>query len=108
MSGTIAISPDARWSAAGWLFDWTIEFLASNVTDDRLADDLREIARENLGWLGLDDFGAEAGTQLRDLIGHRLVAAAEAQLPSTVPNRAAVIDLLRDLSSSVSGSAAHG
>jgi hypothetical protein len=97
MSGTIAISPDVRWSAAGWLFDWTVEFLADKVADPDVASDLREIVTENLGWLGLDDYGPEARAELRDIMQHRLLAAANENLPQTVPNRPAVIELLQEL-----------
>jgi hypothetical protein len=97
MSGTIAISPDVRWSAAGWLFDWIVEFLADNVADPDVAADLREIVTENLGWLGLDDYGPETRAELRDIMSHQLLAAADESLPQTVPNRPAVIELLEEL-----------
>jgi hypothetical protein len=97
MSGTIAISPAVRWSAAGWLFDWAVEFLADNVADPGVAADLREIVTENLGWLDLDDYGPETRAELRDIMQHQLVAAADESLPQTVPNRPAVIELLQEL-----------
>jgi hypothetical protein len=97
MSGTIAVNQDTRWSAAGWLFDWTVELLADNVTDPDLAKDLREIVEENLGWLGLGDFGPDAERQLRTLIQQRLVTEADKRLPDSLANRPAVLDLLRDL-----------
>jgi hypothetical protein len=97
MSGTVAISPDVRWSAAGWLFDWTVEFLSKRVTNAEVAGNLREILNENLGWLSLDDYGPQAGAELREIIERQLLAAADEQLPQTVPNRPGVIELLQEL-----------
>jgi hypothetical protein len=101
MSGTIAISPDTRWSASGWLFDWVVGFLAERATDANVAGSLREVVEENLGWLGLGDYGPEADRELREVIRTQLLAAAEERLPGTVPNRAAALDLLRDLTDQV-------
>ncbi len=60
MAGTVHVSGEQRWSVSGWLFDWVVGFLAEGVTDPGLAAELREIVSENLGWLGLEDFGADA------------------------------------------------
>jgi hypothetical protein len=97
MSGTVAVGPEVHWSAAGWLFDWVVEFLADEVADPEVAADLREIVAANLGWLGLDDYGPEAGAQLRKAVRSRLLPAAEERLPETLPSRPEVIALLREL-----------
>jgi len=97
MAGVIAVSPGVRWSAAGWLFDWTVGFLADRVADPEVAAGLREIVSENLGWLSLDDFGPEAERKLRILLQHELVSTANEQLPDQLPNRSEVLDLLGDL-----------
>ncbi|MEV6966318.1 hypothetical protein AB0M47_14475 [Hamadaea sp. NPDC051192] len=97
MSGTIEVTPQQRWSAAGWLFDWTVGYLADHVADQEVAAELREIVEENLGWLGLDDYGPEARADLVALLRDRVVPAAAADLPPTVDDRPAVLDLLRDL-----------
>ncbi len=102
MSGTIAISPENRWSAAGWLFDWTLEFLADTSANAEVAANLREIVAENLGWLGLDDYGPKIAADLREVIRHQLVAGADQRLPHTVPDRPAVIELLRELAEKAS------
>jgi hypothetical protein len=80
MSGMIALSADVRWSAAGWLFDWTVESLADMVASPEVAASLREIVNENLGWVGLDDFGKDAKTELLGLIRHQLLPVAERKL----------------------------
>ncbi|NUT20416.1 MAG: hypothetical protein HOV77_14615 [Hamadaea sp.] len=97
MSGTIEVSPQRRWSAASWLFDWTVGYLADQVTDEKLAAELREIVDENLGWLGLDDYGPDARADLVAILRDRIVPAAAVDLPGTVDDRPAVLALLREL-----------
>lgn len=97
MAGTIALAPQGRWSVAGWLFDWTVDFLAERVTDPQLQSDLREIVSEHLGWLGLGDYGPEAERELRALLDQRLVDAAEAQFGATWRERDEAVDLVRQL-----------
>jgi hypothetical protein len=97
MSGTIAIAPDVRWSAASWLFDWTLEFLAKDIGDATAAAHLREIVDDNIGWLSLDDLSAEARTSLLRRIKTELVDTADKTLPAGLENRRAVLDLLREL-----------
>jgi len=101
MAGTIAVSADRRWSAAGWLFDWTVEFLADRVADAGLKAELREIVTENLGWLGLSEHGAEAEREMRALLQDEVVSAAEAGLPAIVAHREGALALLRELAGAV-------
>jgi len=97
MSGTIAVAADTRWSASGWLFDWTLGFLAAHVKDPKLAAELRQIVDENLGWLSLGDFGPKAEYDLRCLLKRNLLDEAERALPQTLENRTAALDLLQQL-----------
>ncbi|HEY3010386.1 MAG TPA: hypothetical protein VGJ63_20310 [Micromonosporaceae bacterium] len=97
MSGTIQVTPTSRWSAAGWLFDWTVEFLASRVRDPKVSAGLREVVSENLGWVGLDHYGPDTRDELVALIRRDLVSHAERELPGSVPNRPAALALLREL-----------
>ena len=101
MAGTIAVTPDRRWSAAGWLFDWAVEFLAERVADPDLKAELEEIVAENLGWLGLAEHGPEAEREMRALLRDQLVGAAEAGLPTTMADRAGAIEVLRELARAV-------
>lgn len=98
MSGTIAVTADRRWSAAGWLFDWTVEKLAEDLTDTTAVEDMHEIVEANLGWLGLDDLSPDTRAEVLRRIRTELVERAEHELPDTVPDRTAVLELLRDLS----------
>ena len=102
MAGTIAVTPDTRWSAATWLFDWIVMFLADHVEEPKLQAALREIVDENLGWLRLSDFGPEAERELRNLLGTRLVGEADSTFSETMPNRADAIAYLQQLADDVS------
>ena len=101
MAGTIAVTPDRRWSAATWLFDWTVEFLAANVREPDVKASLEEIVTENLGWLELSDYRREVNVELRELLRTRAVAAADETFARTMPDRDGAIDLLRRLAEAV-------
>jgi hypothetical protein len=101
MAGMIAVTPESRWSAATWLFDWIVEFLADRVADPKLRDGLKEIVDENLGWLGLGDFGPDAEQEMRRLLHTELVTEADKQFSPTMPNRADAIGHLRELAEAV-------
>lgn len=98
MSGTIVVSPDARWSAAGWLFDWAVRFIAQQVGDPDVSANLQEVIDENLGWVDLTALPADARRTVVEKLKNELVPVAEAHLPATLPERQRVLDHLRDLS----------
>ncbi len=98
MSGTIALSPDTRWSAAGWLFDWAVRFIAEQVGDPDVSANLREVVDENLGWVDVAGLPSAARHAVVEGLRNDLVPAAERQLPSTLPERERVLDHVRDLS----------
>ncbi len=98
MSGTIALAPDARWSAAGWLFDWAVRFMAEQVGDPDASASLREVVDENLGWVDAAALPAAARHAVTEGLRNDLVPAAAGQLPSTLPGRQQVLDLVRELS----------
>jgi regulator of protease activity HflC (stomatin/prohibitin superfamily) len=89
--------PDAHWSAASWLFDWTVDFLSKATGDAAATDHLREIIDDNIGWLGLDDLPSDVRARLLERIKAELVDTADRTLPPTLTNRDAVLDLLREL-----------
>jgi hypothetical protein len=97
MAGTISISPGTRWSAATWLFDWIVEFLAENIEEAKLRATLQEIVDENLGWLELSDFGPDAEHRLRKILHTRLVDVADSKFSPTMPNRADALAHLQEL-----------
>ena len=101
MAGTISLAPDKRWSAAGWLFDWTVGFLAENVGETDLRVSLEEIVAENLGWLGLGDYGPAADREMRDLLRNRLVSVADETFAPEMDGRGPAIGRLRQLADEV-------
>ena len=101
MAGTISLGPDRRWSAAGWLFAWAVEFLAERVAEPELRASLEEIVNENLGWLGLDDFGPEQEREMRELLRNEAVSAASGTFPVGMTGRESALSLLGELADSV-------
>lgn len=97
MSGTIAVGEDCRWSAANWLFDWVLNFLAERADAPPTSSRIREIVEENLGWLDLADFSSSTRVRILGQLRHELGGLAEAELPSSIPNRPAVLDHVRRL-----------
>jgi hypothetical protein len=98
MSGTIALSPDTRWSAAGWLFDWIVRFLVQQVGDPGVSANLQEVIDENLGWVDVAALPTGARRTIVEKLEHELVPAAERELPPTLPERQRVLDHIRELS----------
>lgn len=96
MAGMIEIAPDTRWSAAGWLFRWTVGYLADHAADPNVAESLREIVDEHLGWVGLGEFGPDARANLAAIL-RDIDSIADRTLPADIPNRTAVIAHLREL-----------
>lgn len=106
MAGTVAIGPDRRWSASTWLFDWVVEYLAAAVSEPVLADELRQIVGDNLGWLGLADYGRDAERELWGLIRTRLVGGADAAFSESMVNRSEALAHLQRLAHEVEANSA--
>ena len=93
MAGLIVLKPGVDWTATGGLFDWTLEFLISRLSDRQAADHLQEIVDNNLGSLWIDDLPIAAQ---QEIVGHwriGLVTAGERQLPETEHK----VDVIRHL-----------
>jgi hypothetical protein len=97
MPGTISLGTDDRWLASGWLFYWVVGFLAMNVEQQQLAADIDHVRVGDPGLLELEGFGPEADREMRDLLRHRLVAAAEQRFPPTMRGRATAMASLHEL-----------
>ncbi|MEU6020353.1 hypothetical protein [Micromonospora sp. NPDC047134] len=96
MAGLIVLRPGVDWIATGGLFDWTLEFLISRLSDRAAAEQLQEIVDNNLGSLWLHEL---PGSAQQEIIGHLrngLVSAGEAQLPDT-GRKAVVLGHLQQL-----------
>ncbi|MEV6693888.1 hypothetical protein AB0M35_20695 [Micromonospora sp. NPDC051196] len=75
------------WTATGGLFDWTLEFLISRLSNRAIAGQLQEIVDNNLGSLWLHEL---PGSAQQEIIGHLrngLISAGEEQLPDTEQKR---------------------
>ncbi|TNH24994.1 hypothetical protein FHG89_23860 [Micromonospora orduensis] len=83
MAGLIVLKPGVDWTATGGLFDWTLEFLISRLSDRQAVNHLQEIVDNNLGSLWVDDLPAAAQREVVRLWRESLVEAGEAQLPET-------------------------
>ncbi|MEU7781662.1 hypothetical protein [Micromonospora parva] len=96
MAGLIVLKPGVDWTATGALFDWTLEFLISRLSDRQTANHLQEIVDNGLGSLWLDVLPAPAQREIVDHWRNGLVTAGEQQLPATV-HKLDVIRHLREL-----------
>jgi len=113
MPGVISLGGNERWLATGWLFCWVVGFLAMNVEQQQLAADIDHVRADDSGLLELGVFGPEADREMRALLRHRLVPAAEQRFPTTMRGRATALKLLRELArlaakSHVDGRSADG
>ncbi|MCG5463434.1 hypothetical protein MED01_001556 [Micromonospora sp. MED01] len=93
MAGLIVLKPGVDWTATGGLFDWTLEFLISRLSDRQTANHLQEIVDNNLGSLWIDGLPAAAQQEIIRHWRNGLVATGQQQLPETEHK----IDVIRHL-----------
>ncbi|WP_327039807.1 hypothetical protein [Micromonospora maris] len=96
MAGLIVLRPGVDWTATGGLFDWTLEFLISRLSDRAVAGQLQEIVDNNLGSLWLHELPGSAQQEIVGLLRNGLVAAGADQLPET-EQKTVVLGHLQDL-----------
>ncbi|MFD6260469.1 hypothetical protein ACGF5H_21270 [Micromonospora chalcea] len=96
MAGLIVLRPGIDWTATGGLFDWTLEFLVSRLSDRRAAEHLQEIIDNNLGSFWLEDLSPEAQREVVDHLRAGLVTAGERHLPEA-DHKPDVVAHLREL-----------
>ena len=80
MSGFMIVDKGVNWSASGGVFDWTLEFLGSKVSDAETVEYLADV-KDNVQMLALPDFPPPVRNELVAIIRNDLVAAAERDLP---------------------------
>lgn len=97
MAGAIILSEDRMWTAAGWLFDWAVRFLAREVDDPQVAGTLDEVVRENLGIVVLDSLPEPARETILRKLSDDLVPAAQATLAADLPDRQGTVEYLAGL-----------
>ncbi|MET8364798.1 hypothetical protein ABZU53_14690 [Micromonospora sp. NPDC005194] len=93
MAGLIVLKPGVDWTSSGGLFDWTLEFLISRLSDRQTANRLQEIVDNNLGSLWVDDLPAAAQLEIVSHWRNDLVTTGERQLPETEHK----VDVIRHL-----------
>ncbi|WP_410813755.1 hypothetical protein [Micromonospora sp. 067-2] len=96
MAGLIVFKPGVDWTATGGLFDWTLDFLITRLSDRQAAAHLQEIVDHNLGTLWIDDLPAAARQEVVNHWREGLISAGERQLPDT-EHKADVIRHLQEL-----------
>jgi hypothetical protein len=97
MPGTVAITPQVRWSAASWLFDLTVNTLAAEVPDPALAAVLRDIVGENLGWFAVHELTAVQRAEITTAAEQRLLTDVADKLPPALAERSRALSLVADL-----------
>ncbi|HSY15742.1 MAG TPA: hypothetical protein VK816_07135 [Jatrophihabitantaceae bacterium] len=102
MSGSVRVDGKI-WSAATWLFDWTLAQLASSIDDVMLSNLLREITEQNTGWSPVDELPPSQQQYVVRWLGERLVTSASDQLPYSMAGREGVLAHLQELADLVAG-----
>jgi hypothetical protein len=96
MASLILLKPGVDWVASGGLFDFTLEFLISRLSDEKAVESLRAVVDNNLGSVWLTDFPATTQQEIFTLLRRGLVAEAQRALPEG-PAKAAALDFLQEL-----------
>ncbi|MGW4942471.1 hypothetical protein ACWEOZ_12910 [Actinoplanes sp. NPDC004185] len=96
MASLILLKPGVDWVASGGLFDFTLEFLISRLSDEKAVESLQAVVDNNLGSVWLTDFPATTRQEIFTLLRTGLVAEGERALPEG-PAKATALDLLREL-----------
>jgi hypothetical protein len=103
MAGLVVLEPGVDWTATGGLFDWTLEYLMGQLTDQEAISRLREIVDNNLGSLWVAEFQPETRQELLAALRNGLTAAGERELPASTGKEATIRQLqeLADLAHTV-------
>lgn len=97
MAGTIELGGSSRWDVPSWAFNFVIDYLITRLGDEPIADELREIDEENIGFLNIGAFEPDVRAQILSLLRDGLVADGEKRLPEDLPGRAGGIARLGEL-----------
>lgn len=95
MAGALFLGPELTWSTSSGIFYWVVDTLAAVVTDETLAQRLREVSEYNLGAVDLEKLDARERAELMRAIA-RLTEVAERTLPES-EGRAGVLAQIADL-----------
>ena len=97
MAGTIELGDSSRWDVPSWAFNFVLDYLVRRLDGEPIAQELREVDEENVGFLNIGEFGPTVRIQVLSLLRDGLVADAEQRVPEDLPGRAGGIDRLKEL-----------
>lgn len=98
MAGTIELTAGTRWSVPSWAFNVAVEYLIEKLADGPAVEVLKEIDKNNLGWVGLDRFEDAQRVQILTLLRDGLLPYAEQRVALDPVDPASGIGHLRELS----------
>ena len=96
MAALILVKPGVDWQASGGLFDWTLEYLISRLSDRATAASLQSVVDNNLGSIWISDFPKDTQDEIFHLLRDGLVSTAQNDLPDG-PAKAPAIAHLQEL-----------
>ncbi len=67
------------------------------IGNPALKQGLQDVIDSNVGWVNLGDFSPSERAEIAEALHTALVSESNRRLPSTVPTRSQVLDLLREL-----------
>ena len=97
MAGTIELGDSNRWDVPSWAFNFVMDYLVRRLDGEPIAQKVREVDEENIGFLNLGEFVPTVRIQVLSLLHDGLVADAEQRFPEDLPGRAGGIAQLKEL-----------
>jgi hypothetical protein len=96
MAALIMVRAGVDWQSSGGLFDWTLEYLISRLSDRETAGWLQTVVDNNLASISLAEFPDATQQEISALLRNGLVATARRELPDG-PAKASALARLQEL-----------
>ncbi|MFD7154308.1 hypothetical protein ACFV9C_06910 [Kribbella sp. NPDC059898] len=87
MAGTIELTSGIRWSVPSWAFEAVVEYLIDELAGDPAVETLKEVAENNLGWVGIDQFEDVQRVRILTLLRDGLMQHVEQRDPAGATGR---------------------
>lgn len=97
MAGTIELGYSDRWNVPSWAFNFVLDYLVTALDDEPIAEKLRELDEENVGFLNIGEFEPLVRARVLTMLRDGLVADADARFPKDLPGRTGGIARLKEL-----------
>jgi len=107
MAALILVKPGLDWTASGGLFDFTLEFLISRLSDGKAAEMLQTVVDNNLGSVWLTEFPPATQQEIFRLLRTELIPEATRALPES-PAKASALEFLQELVDLAQQQDSHG